>query len=152
MWESLKTKAKNLVTKHGAEVGAVAKIAAHALIPGAPIMVGAVESLCDYAADKGQELTDEKMTEMLESLGSDVQHLESLLGHLSGQLDGVVGQMSQLAGFGATPDVLERMMNSALESQFSTLRNELRGMSARFESVERQNQEIIDHLSIHLRR
>ena len=45
MWESLKTKAKNLVTKHGSEVGAVAKIAAHSLIPGAPIVVGAVESL-----------------------------------------------------------------------------------------------------------
>ena len=32
----LTTTAKRLVSKHGAEVGAVAKIAAHALIPGAP--------------------------------------------------------------------------------------------------------------------
>ena len=112
--------AKNLVSKHGAEVGAVAKIAAHALIPGAPLLVGAVESLCDYAADKSQELTDDTITEMIEGLGGDVQHLEALLGHLSGQLDGVVGQMSQIAGFGATPDVLEKMMNKALENQFSS--------------------------------
>ena len=147
-FRDLTNAAKNLVTKHGAEVGVVAKIAAHALIPGAPLLVGAVESLCDYAADKSQELTDDTITEMIEGLGGDVQHLEALLGHLSGQLDGVVGQMSQIAGFGATPDVLEKMMNKALENQFSSLRDELRGMSARFESVERQNQEIIDHLAI----
>lgn len=88
MFRDLTNAAKHLVTKHGAEVGAVAKIAAHALIPGAPLLIGAVESLCDYAADKSQELTDDTITEMIEGLGGDVQHLEALLGHLSGQLDG----------------------------------------------------------------
>ena len=42
MLESLISKAKHLVSKHGPEVGAVARIAAHALIPGAPLIVGSV--------------------------------------------------------------------------------------------------------------
>ena len=134
----LTTIAKHLVSNHGAEVGAVAKIAAHALIPGAPIVVGAVESLCDYAADKSQELTDETITEMIEGLGSDVRHLESLMGHLSGQLDGVLSQMVQMAQFGTPPMALEAMMNNALESQFSELREELRALTPELETVKRQ--------------
>ena len=47
MLSTLKDKAKRLVERHGAEVGAVAKIAANALIPGAPMIVSAVE-------DRGQ--------------------------------------------------------------------------------------------------
>ena len=70
--EKLREQAKRLVERHGAEVGAVAKIAANALIPGAPLIVSAVETVCDYAADKGQEITDERMTEMIEALGGDV--------------------------------------------------------------------------------
>ena len=142
-FRDLTNAAKNLVTKHGAEVGVVAKIAAHALIPGAPLLVGAVESLCDYAADKSQELTDEIITEMIEGLGGDVQHLEALLGHLSGQLDGVVGQMSQMAGFGTPPQALEAMINSALENQFSTLRDELRALAPELETVKRQQESML---------
>ena len=91
----LKAKASALIRNHGPEVGAVAKIAAHALIPGAPILVSAVETTCDYAADKGRDLnqdeSDAAMTQLLEELGADVAQLESLLGHLAGQLDGVLG-------------------------------------------------------------
>ena len=54
--------AKNLVTKHGAEVGAIAKSAVHPQAFGSAIVV-VVESLCDYTADKSQELTDESITE-----------------------------------------------------------------------------------------
>ena len=39
-------------------------------------------------------------------------------------------------------------MNKALEGQFSELRDALRGMSARFESVERQNRAILEGLAI----
>lgn len=59
----LREKAKRLVERHGTEVGAVAKIAAHVLLPSAPLIVSVVEAVCDYTADKGQELTNERMTE-----------------------------------------------------------------------------------------
>ncbi len=143
MFDHIKQLGHRLVQGHGAGVGAVAKIAAHALIPGAPLLVAAVESACDYAADKGQELTDEKITEMIEGLGGDVQHLEALMGHLSGQLDGVVGMMTQSAQFGASPDMLEAMMNSALENQFSPLRDELRALTPELETVKRQMVEML---------
>ena len=65
MLSTLKEKAKRLIERHGAEVGAVAKIAANALIPGAPMIVSTVEAVCDYTADKGQEITDDRMTEMI---------------------------------------------------------------------------------------
>ena len=134
MFQRIKQFGHNLVQKHGAEVGAVAKIAAHALIPGAADRGGG-GSACDYAADKSQELTDEKITEMIEGY---VQHLEALMAHLSGQLDGVVGMMAQSAQFGATPEMLEAMMNSALEGQFSALRDELRALTPELETVQRQ--------------
>ena len=50
---SLKNRAKQLINKHGAEVGVVAKIAANALIPGAPMIVGAVEAVCGYPRSFG---------------------------------------------------------------------------------------------------
>ena len=132
--------AKNLVAKHGAEVGAVAKVAAHALIPGAPIVVAAVESLCDYAADKSQEVSDDSITTLVRGLGGDVHHLESLLGHLSGQLDGVVSQMVQMSQFGTPPQALEALMNSALEHRFSELRDELRSLTPELDTVKRQQE------------
>ena len=67
MLTKLREKAKRLIERHGAEVGTVAKIAANALIPGAPLIVNAVEAVCDYTADKGQDLTDERMSEMIEA-------------------------------------------------------------------------------------
>ena len=129
--EKLREQAKRLVERHGAEVGAVAKIAANALIPGAPLIVSAVEAVCDYAADKGQELTDERMTEMIGALGSDVNQLESLLAHMGGQLDGLIGQVSQMAQYGTPPQALEAMINTALEGQFSELRAEIIAYLAR---------------------
>ena len=99
MFESLISKAKSLVSKHGPEVGAVAKIAAHALIPGAPLIVGGVEALCDYNAEKGHDADHAELTKKLEALGGDVSHLEQLLGYLTGQLDGVIGMMAQSAQF-----------------------------------------------------
>ena len=148
MFQRIKQLGQNLVQKHGAEVGAIAKIAAHALIPGAPLIVAAVESACDYAADKGQELTDEKITEMIEGLGGDVQHLEALMAHLSGQLDGVVGQMANMTQFGATPEMLEAMMNSAIEGQFSALRDELRALTPELETVQRQQEAMLREQSL----
>ena len=135
--------AKSLVVKHGSEVGTVAKIAAHALIPGAPIVVSALESICDYAADKNQEMNDEQMSTMIESLGGDVKHLETLLSHLSGQLDGVVSQMSQMAKFGTPPQALESMMNNMIDGQFSSLRDELRALTPELETVKRQQEDML---------
>ena len=83
MWQGIKDKAKDLITKHGAEVGAVARVAAQALIPGAPLLVGAVEAVCDYSADKAAEASDEALGQMLEALGGDVAQLEVILGHLA---------------------------------------------------------------------
>jgi len=42
-------------------------------------------------------------------------------------------------------------MHGAFDCQFTELKEELRGLSARFESVERQNQRIIEGLSIEQR-
>ena len=95
MLSRLRDKAKRLIERHGAEVSAVAKITANALIPGAPVIVSAVEAMCDYTADKSQELTDDRMMEMLDGLGADVGQLDSLLEHMAGQLDGAIAQMTQ---------------------------------------------------------
>ena len=114
MFESLISKAKSLVSKHGTEVGAVAKIAAHALIPGAPLIVGSVEALCDYNAEKGHEVDQAELMAKLESLGGDTAYLEKVLGQLIGQLDGVIGMMAQSAQFGSPPEALKAMINHAL--------------------------------------
>ena len=79
MLSKLKERGRELIKCHGAEVGVVAKIVANVLIPGAPMVVNAVETVCDYAADKNQELTDEYMMEIIGGLDSDVSQLESLL-------------------------------------------------------------------------
>ena len=143
MLSKLREKAKCLIERHGAEVGAVAKIAANALIPGAPLIVSAVESVCDYTADKGHDLTDARMTEMIEALGGDVNQLESLLGHMAGQLDGVLAMMAQSAQFGTPPQALEAMINTALEGQFSDLRAEIRALTPELETVKRQGSEML---------
>ena len=52
MFQRIKQLGQNLVQKHGAEVGAVVR--SRTLIPGAPLIVAAVESACDYAADRGK--------------------------------------------------------------------------------------------------
>ena len=83
MFESLISKAKHLVSKHGPEVGAVAKIAAHALIPGAPLIVSSVEALCDYNSEKEHEVDQAKLMAKLESLGGDTAYLERVLGRLT---------------------------------------------------------------------
>ena len=140
MFEGLKEKAKQLVTRHGAEVGAVAKIAAHALIPGAPLIVSSVEALCDYSAEKAQDIDHATLISKLEALGGDTAHLERVLTHLTGELEGVMGQMSQLAHFGTPPQALEAMINTALESNFSALRDELRAITPELETIKRQQE------------
>ena len=70
MLNRLKERASTLIARHGAEVGVVAKIAANALIPGAPMIVSAIEAVCDYTANKGQELSDERMMEKIEAVRS----------------------------------------------------------------------------------
>ena len=42
-------------------------------------LVGAIEAVCDYTTDKGQDLSDDRMIEVIETLGADVSQLESLL-------------------------------------------------------------------------
>ena len=115
MWQGIKDKAKDLITKHGAEVGAVARVAAQALIPGAPLLVGAVEAVCDYSADKTAEANDQALSQMLSDLGGDVAQLEVILGHLGGQLEMTLGQMVQMAQFGTPPQALEAMINNVLQ-------------------------------------
>ena len=148
----VKASASALIRKHGPEVGAVAKIAAHALIPGAPILVGAIEATCDYAADKGRDLnqdeSDAAMTRLLEELGADIAQLESLLGHLAGQLDGVLGQMTHLAQFGTPPEALEAMINMTLETQLSALRDEFRALTPELETVKRQGAQMLRQQAI----
>lgn len=147
MWQGIKDKAKNLVTRHGVEVGTVAKIAAHALMPGAPILVGAVEALCDYSVDKLDDAHDQALTQMLEQLGGDIAQLEMVLDHLGGQLEGVISQMSMMASF-TTPDVLEAMINTALETQHSALRDELRALVPNLESVKRQQVQMLSQQAL----
>ena len=147
LWARVKASAGALIRKHGSEVGAVAKIAARALIPGAPILVGAVEATCDYVANKGQALSaeqsEEAMMRRLSELGGDVAQLASILDLLGGRLEGVFGQMSQMAQFGTPPQALEVMINVALESQFSELRAELRALTPELETVKRQGEEML---------
>ena len=80
MFDRLKEGARRLVRNHGSEVGAVVKIAAHALLPGAPMLIGATEALCDYASEQGHELGEAALIEELEALGGDVSHLEMKIG------------------------------------------------------------------------
>ena len=65
------------------------------------------------------------------------------MAHLSGQLDGVVGMMAQSAQFGSPPEALEAMINSALNTQFSALREELRALTPELETVKRQMDEML---------
>ena len=143
MLSRLKEKVKCLIERHGAEVGAVAKITANALIPGAPIIVGAIEAVCDYTTDKGQDLSDDRMIEVIETLGADVSQLESLLEHMTGQLDGVMSMMAQSARYGSPPQALEAMINTALETQFSALRAEIRALTPELETVKRQGEAML---------
>ena len=84
MWSKLITKAQTLVTRHGTEVGMIAKIATHGLIPGAPLLVSAVESLCDYSADSYNQKSDREIKTLLNNLGGDVEKLDYILGQLGG--------------------------------------------------------------------
>ena len=142
MWQDIKDKAKSLVTRHGTEIGTVAKIAAHALMPGAPVLVGAVEALCDYSVDKLDDAQDQELAQMLEELGGDVVQLERVLEHLGGQLEGVISQMTMMASF-TSPDVLEAMFNTALETQYTALRDEMRALVPNLESVKRQQVQML---------
>ena len=143
MFDRLKEGARRLVRNHGSEVGAVVKIAAHALLPGAPMLIGATEALCDYASEQGHEQGEVALMEELEALGGDVTHLEMMIEQMSGQLDGVIGMMTQSAKFGAPPQALEAMINSALETQFSELRDELRALIPELETVKRQGESLL---------
>lgn len=137
-----------LVQKHGAEVSGIAKIAAHALIPGAPMIVTAVELICDYASEKNQELADEKLSEIVQGIGKDVQYLESLMSHLTGELSAVLEMMMQSAQFGTPPQVLEAMINSALEGQFRSLRDEIRSLTPELDIIQRQQESMLRKQSL----
>ena len=143
MFDTLKEGVRRLVKNHGSEVGVVVKIAAHALLPGAPMLIGATEALCDYASNQDHEQGEAALMEELEALGGDVTHLEMMIGQLSGQLDGLIGQASQMAQFGTPPQALEAMINTALETQFSELRDQLWALTPELETVKRQGESLL---------
>ena len=54
MLARLKERAQSLIKHHGAEVGMIAKIVAHTLLLGAPMIIGATEALCDFVAGESE--------------------------------------------------------------------------------------------------
>ena len=78
----IKQRASALVERHGAEVSACAKLAVTALIPGGTLLAEAIGVACDYAADKGQELTDDRILEALGAARGDVEHVATVVSRL----------------------------------------------------------------------
>ena len=136
---------KRMFERHGSEVSACAKIAASALLPGGGILIESVGALCDYSADKGQDLTDERIMETLEGLGDDQEHLATLIGHLSGRLDDVMAQMVMLNGMGAGGDILERTVQTALATRedLAGLRQDMLAIQPELSFIQDQNNALL---------
>ena len=136
---------KRMFERHGSEVSACAKIAASALLPGGGILIESVGALCDYSADKGQDLTDERIMETLEGLGDDQEHLAPLIGHLSGRLDDVMAQMVMLSGMGVGVDILERTVQTALATRedLAGLRQDMLAIQPELSFIQDQNDALL---------
>ena len=102
-----------LVRKHGPELATCAKVATSVLIPGGGVLAGVVEHMCDHVAKHGDR-DDLALTQMIEQLGDDQDHVLKLLNHMESRLDQTLDQMSRARQSGVNEDDLRGIMETAI--------------------------------------